>query len=298
MIPHRLFRSLPLAHARLPTGQRLSDLFDTVVINPSLGDLGRGLKSSTNNVSPTDVIALADADSKRPLLFARCEAILSGAGENLMIGGAVTTDAVAKAFGHEGILLLSLHGDFDEANPFHSKIFTADGHLPLHQLMLGQTPIERRIVVLGVCEAGRSRRSLSDEPLGFPAMLLQGGVAAVLAPAWQVDDFASFVFVSKLFDAINRGTNIFHVVRDTARWLREVSAQSVLEQTDDLIGKVKDSGEQGMMAAEALKPRLKKQKAWVETLKRTERPFRSPLDWAAFQMTAVPPVGQLALHTT
>jgi CHAT domain-containing protein len=207
-----------------------------------------------------------------------------------MIGSAVTADAVARAFGHAGILLLSLHGAFDAENPFHSKIVTADGHFPLHQLLLGQTSIKSRMVVLGVCEAGRVRRSLSDEPLGFPAMLLQSGVTAVLAPAWQVDDFASFLFISKMFEAINRGTTIFHAARDTTRWLREVTAQSVLEQTDNLMDTVIDSGEQGKIAAAALQPRLQKHKAWLETLKPTERPFRSPLDWAAFQITGVPPV--------
>lgn len=294
IIPHRLFRSLPLAHARLPTGRRLSDLFDTVVIVPCLGDLGRRLGASAKDMSQTNITALANADNSLP--FAHCEAILSGAGENLMTGDAVTADAVARAFGREGILLLSLHGDFDEGDPFHSKIFTADGELELHQLILGQTPINSRIVVLGVCEAGRSRRSLSDEPLGFPAMLLQGGVAAVVAPAWRVDDFASFLFVGKLFDAINQGINIFHAVRDTARWLHEVTAQTVLEQTDYLIDKLMGYGEQGKMAVEALKPRLDVQKAWVENLKPTERPFRSPLDWAAFQITGVPPVGALVLQ--
>jgi hypothetical protein len=83
--------------------------------------------------------ALADADGHKPLPFARCEAILSGASENLMIREDVTVDAVSAAFAREGILLFSLHGDFDEENPFQSKIVTADGDLPLHQLLLEQT---------------------------------------------------------------------------------------------------------------------------------------------------------------
>jgi CHAT domain-containing protein len=157
---------------------------------------------------------------------------------------------------------------------------------------LEQTAIRSRIVVLGVCEAGRSRRSLSDEPLGFPTLLLQGGAAVVLAPAWQVDDFASFLFSSRLFDALSRGVHIFHAARDTARWLRELTAQAVVEQTNHLIGKLMDYGAQGKMAAAALQPRLKAQKAWIATLAPTERPFRSPLDWgAAFQLIGAPPTG-------
>lgn len=295
ILPYRLFRSLPLAHARLPTGSRLSDLFDTVVIMPSLADLGRGLEAAADNVSQPEVTALANADNSLP--FAQCEAILSGAGENLLTGSAVTTEAVRGAFEREGIFLLSLHGDFDEQSPFHSKMFTADGDLPLHRLLLGQTPIHSRIVVLGVCEAGRSSRSLSDEPLGFPAMLLQAGVAVVLSPVWRVDDFASFLFISKLFNAIDRGMDFFHAVGETSRWLRDISAEAVLQQTDELIGKVMASGEQGQMAVAALKPQLDVQRAWIETLNPTQRPFRSPLDWTAFQITGIPPVGAGASET-
>jgi tetratricopeptide (TPR) repeat protein len=289
IIPHRLFRSLPLAHARLPTGRRLSDLFERVVSSPSLGDLGRKLEASANGMPQGNVIALADAD--RSLPFARCEAVLSGAGENAITGGTVTTNAVTKAFEGGGILLLSLHGDFDEQDPFQSKIFTADGDLSLHQLLAGQTPINSRIVVLGVCEAGRSQRSGSDELFGFPAMFLQGGAEVVVAPAWRVDDFTSFLFIGKMFDAIKQDVDIFHAVRDTARWLRELTAKASLEQTDYLISKLRDCGEQGQAAVEALKPKLESQTAWLETLRPTEKPFRSPLDWAAFQITGVPPAG-------
>jgi CHAT domain-containing protein len=188
--------------------------------------------------------------------------------------------------------LLSLHGDFDEQDPFQSKIFTANGDLALYQLLAGQTPINSRIVVLGVCEAGRSQRSQSDELFGFPALFLQGGVEVVVAPAWIVDDFTSFLFIGKVFNAIKQDVDIFHAVRDTARWLRELTAQAALEQTDHLMSTLRDCGEQGQTAVEALKPRVEAQTAWLETLSPTEKPFRSPLDWAAFQITGVPPTQQ------
>lgn len=58
-------------------------------------------------------------------------------------------------------------------------------------------------MVLGVCEAGCSRCSISDEPWGFPTLLLQQGEETVIAPSWQVDDFASFLLITFLFAVLD-----------------------------------------------------------------------------------------------
>lgn len=141
---------------------------------------------------------------------------------------------------------------------------------------------------MGVCEGGRSRRSLSDEPVGFPAMLLQLNAQVVLAPAWQVDDFASCLFLSKFFNSMKEGADVFHAVSSTAKWLRELKAEEAINQVNDLINKVLAFGETGKSIVEDLKPNVEKQISWLETLTRTDRPFRSPLDWAAFQITGIP----------
>lgn len=297
ILPHRAFRNLPLGHIRFPTGDRLSDLFQRVFIVPSLGDLGRSLQSSATTTSPTTIMALADADTDAPLPFARCEAILSGAEQNIKLGSMVTEDAVSKGFEHEGILLLSLHGDFDEKEPFASKIFTSDGEFLLTRLMFNQIPIRCQIVVLGVCEAGRYQSSVSDEPIGFPTMLLQGGIATILAPVWQVDDLASFLFFSKLFEELNKGTDFVCATQDAARWLRELTTKSALQRIEDLISQLEKSGELGKTTIETVWSRLDEQKRFLETLSLDEKPFRTPLDWAAFQVTGLLPVN-ISLKTS
>jgi CHAT domain-containing protein len=233
------------------------------------------------------VTALADADGTLP--FARAEATLSGAGERLSVGEAVTSRAVAEAFGGPGTLLLSLHGDFDEENPFASVISTADGILPLHQLVLGQTPIGVARVVLGVCESGRSRSSLVDEPIGFPAMLLAGGVTEVLAPAWRVDDFASFLYLSALFGGLREGRSLSAADRDASRWLREATAPQVLERLETLLARLDEQGETATETADRIRSRAEPNRSWLKSLGREEAPFRSPLDWAAFQLVGSAP---------
>jgi CHAT domain len=78
-------------------------------------------------------------------------------------------------------------------------------------------------VVLGVREAGRSRRSMADEPWGFPTLLLQQGAEAVVAPSWQVDDFAPFLLITFLFAVLDE---------DTPLERAEVSAAPVAPQAE------------------------------------------------------------------
>jgi len=282
IIPHRAFRSLPLAHSRLPSGRRLSELFESAVILPSLADLAQSLgrELAERQDGPA---ALADADGSLP--FARCEAALVGAGRGIVTGAAVTREAVAEALGRQGTLLLSLHGQFEAGNPYLSRILASDGDVMLQQFVLGQTPVRRSTVVLGVCEAGRSQRSLSDEPLGFAAMLLQAGATAVVAPAWPVDDFASFLFVTRLFADMQGGAPLSKAVHDAAHWLRTLAAREALERVGALMEQISAVGASEIAASASAE--LEEQTAWLRTFAPTDRPFRSPLDWAAFQVTGL-----------
>lgn len=241
VIPHRLFRNLPIAQARLPcAGRRLSELFKSVLVAPSLSRFGDEVEALVRIPSKGGVAAYADADGSLP--FARCEALLCAGPEHGVVGEAVTTQTLREAFQSEGTLILSLHGEFDRDNPFQSRIHTAEGSLPIHEALLRDTHNRPHVVVLGVCEVGRSRRSLSDEPLGFPALFLQGGAAMVLAPLWEVDDFASFLFVTKMWDATSSGCEFAHAVREATDWLRQATADAVLRQVETLTERLTSLG--------------------------------------------------------
>jgi tetratricopeptide (TPR) repeat protein len=287
IIPHRLFRNLPITHARLPSvGRRLSELFKTVTVAPSLSRFGDDTAASANDPSKRGITACADADGSLP--FARCEALLCAGTDRALVGAVVTGQALREAFQSDGALLLSLHGEFNRENPFQSLIHTADGSFPLHEAFLRESRTRAQTVVLGVCEAGRSRRSLSDEPLGFPALFLQAGASLVLAPLWEVDDFASFLFVTKVFDATASNAGLPSAVSEAAVWLREASAAAILSRVAFLLERLRGFGEAGREAITKLDARLNEQKEWLETLHPSERPFASPLDWMAFQITGIP----------
>lgn len=283
IIPHRLFRGLPLLHAKLPTGQRLSELFRSIIVAPCLTDF---LRKAQQPCTSAERIALADPDYSLP--FARCEALLSGDAVHRFTGEKVTKAELASAFGSNNPLLISLHGDFDEVNPFRSRIFTADGPFELFKLMFGQTKVKADSIILGVCEAGRSRRSLSDEPLSFPTLLLQGGVFRVAAPSWQVDDFASFFYITRLLELLDEDNSLEQAIIKAAYWLRDLTTTQTLERLDDLLGRLQEQGEEGRKTLTEIMPHVEQQQAWLHYLKPTAKPFRSPLFWAAFQVFGSP----------
>jgi tetratricopeptide (TPR) repeat protein len=283
IIPHRLFRSLPMLHAKLPTGRRLSELFGSIIMASRLTDF---LREAPQTSISSDRIAMADPDYSLP--FARCEALLSGDKTHRFIGETVTKKEVVNAFGRENPLLISLHGDFNEKNPFLSRIFAADEPLELYELMRPGTKTKVANAILGICEAGRSRRSISDEPFSFPTLLQQGGVARVAAPSWRVDDFASFFYITRLLELLDEDNNLEQSIIKASYWLRSLTATQTLERLDYLLGRLQEQGEEGKNTLTEIMPHVEQQRAWLHYLKPTTKPFHSPLFWAAYQVFGSP----------
>lgn len=280
IVPHRLFRGLPLLHARLPSGARLSERFASVVVAPTLAHLAAEHGEAAVLRRPDQRVAVADADLTLP--FARCEALLAAATDRCHLGQAATTHAVMAAFRQPAFLVLSMHGAFDAAQPFRSRIFAADGPVELGDLT-DRARIDAHTVLLGICETGRSRRSVSDEPWGFPTLLLQAGARTVVAPSWPVDDFASFLLVTYLVDEMDDGLSIERALVSAAAWLRELTAEQIGPRLDWLLDRLRGTGGQGRAAARLVAARVEEQRAWVDELNPTDRPF-GVLDWAAFQV--------------
>ncbi len=277
IVPHRLFRNLPLMHCKLADGRRLSEVFREITILSMLsGAVGADALDNGESIA-----ALADADGTLP--FARMEGLAVAGGERARVGGAVTTASLRGAITSGGTLLISCHGSFAADNPWVSSINTADGELALHEVLTGHLQRPGGVVVLGVCEAGRSRRTASDEPLGFPGLLILSGVSVVVAPLWPVDDLAALLFVTRLFGS--RGQRpIAEAVAQTADWLRTLTVAETLRELDALVLRLEATPE-GVAVIQHARPRLDESRAWLGDRSGTDTPFSSPVDWAAFQVT-------------
>jgi hypothetical protein len=286
ILPHRILRVLPLWAAVLPGGARLGQLFEQVTVLPNLEELARRVDDTAGRADG-EVRAFADPDGSLP--FARLEAI-AVAGQSAILGGGVTEAAVREALAARSpaIVHLACHGDFDAGNPWMSAIHTAEGDLLVHELLLGAQGAAP-VVVLGACEAGRTHRTPSDEPLGFPALLLRRGAAAVIAPSWPVDDLASLLLLTELYRR-RKDTAMATALVGAATWLRDLQASEAVARLEELARASVDAS--GAAETEAgshtVRTRLDATLSWLRSLPARERPFRSPLDWAAFQIYGMP----------
>lgn len=110
----------------------------------------------------------------------------------------------------------------------------------------------------------------------------------MLAPLWEVDDFASFLFVTRAIEQSKVGADFAHAVREATDWMRTLSAGDALRHATTLLERLADLGQRGSAAALRLGPQFDEQKEWLKGLDPSDRPFSSPLDWMAFQLTGTP----------
>jgi tetratricopeptide (TPR) repeat protein len=286
ILPHRILRVLPLWAAVLPGGARLGELFDQVTVLPSLDEMARRVQRAPSPTSTPHVLAFADPDGSLP--FARLEA-LALAGPSATLGADVTTAMVREALSRPSpaIMHLACHGSFNTNNPLNSAIHTADGDLLVHELLDSEG--EAPIVVLGACEAGRTHRGPSDEPFGFPALLLRRGAATVVAPSWQVDDLASLLLLTQMHGR-RPDQPIAAAMTAAAAWLRDLTAGDAATRLEQLRDDpdVATSLDTSEHTTQTLRNRLDASLSWLRELPARARPFRSPLDWAAFQVSGLP----------
>jgi hypothetical protein len=282
LLPHGLLRALPVAHALLPTGRRLSEIFESVSTAPSLD---MAFVTGTGVARPDVVNFTAVVDAQGDLPFAACEALGNCDPANLRRGSEATAGELMEALGADRVALVSMHGEFVGDDPFAHRIFAADRRVELRELLLKDTPVRAPAVILGVCEAGLQRQSVSDEPIGFPALLLLAGAGAVLAPLWKVDDFASLHFMTQLTAHLKRNVPVPRAALAAAQWLRGATAPRVIAATDAII----EAATARLPADDPLLTRIRDraaaQRRWLDTLARDARPFAQTIDWGAFQVT-------------
>jgi CHAT domain-containing protein len=285
MIPHRLFRSLPLAHVRFPDGRRLTELFDRVLIVPTLGALAGAAEDTRPLQADAPVTAFADPDGT--LGFARLEGLLIAGAERFVAGPQVLSGAVDRALRNGGVVLLSCHGSFDADNPWSSRLALADRGLELNELLGHNAAGEGLdLLVLGACEAGRQRRSMSDEPVGFTGALVEFGVRAVLAPLWKVDDLAASLFLTRFFELYANGVDAARASQSSSDWLRSLTAPDAVRVLESWIPRTSTAADdlRGQDAPDKIARAIR----WLRTLRPDVAPFRSARDWAAFQLVGVP----------
>jgi hypothetical protein len=98
---------------------------------------------------------------------------------------------------------LGAHGIVSPEFPDSSRVLLVDDAAGKPQSLtlaeITQSPLEIRLVFLAACWLGAAGTALPDEAVGFPNVMLQGGVGGVIAPLWPVDDDTTHALVAAFY---------------------------------------------------------------------------------------------------
>ena len=124
-----------------------------------------------------------------------------------------------------------------------------------------------RLVTLSACETGLTDTTKqSDDCIGLATGFLYAGSQGVLSSLWSVDDFATAYLMIKFYE--NLATADMAVALNTAQiWLRDANQSKLLEWIGEL--KLDSDSTQDI-------------KGFLESYDSDEKPFESPVFWAAF----------------
>jgi CHAT domain-containing protein len=145
----------------------------------------------------------------------------------------------------------------------------ADGDLPLTDLArIG--PLTSRVAVASACQTGMPDAALGDEGYSIAAILIAAGSACAIASLWSVDDLATAVLMTKLYEELldGGGRSPVDALRRAQTWLRELpraEVESFLAAHPSLDGE-----------------RARRRGAGLEVVPDGELPFAEPGYWAAF----------------
>jgi hypothetical protein len=176
-----------------------------------------------------------------------------------------TRAATLSALGRATTWHFACHGEADPVDPLASRLLVADGQITLADV-LARPPAAYRLAVLSACETAVPDQARLDEMIGFPGALMQAGVAGVVASGWPVRDDAAFAFAVRLHELLATGIAPAVAARHARTWLRTVTRGELHDRF-------------GERFAPDLIPTRRRDR-W-----RSQRPYRSPREWAAFGFT-------------
>ncbi|TGZ16699.1 hypothetical protein DV517_16720 [Streptomyces sp. S816] len=274
VVPTGLLGHVPLPAVPLgPAGELLDDL-GTLTLAPSAGVYAASRAAADRPPSsPPRLVAVADPDGSLPGArgeLAGIRALFEPGGEAVSATGAEATVAWLLArLAEASYLHLSCHGSAELVGR-GASLALADGTLDLDTLVRLRLP-RCRLVVAGACQSGRYEViDAPDEFTGLPGGFLQAGAACAITSLWQVNDLATALLMTRLYELLapvgeGRGEPPVSALRTARTWLRRLTWSGLARYTD---GRPHLAALAGRYARPGSDP--------------DECPFASPVHWAAF----------------
>ncbi|MEU5048663.1 CHAT domain-containing protein [Streptomyces sp. NPDC021096] len=275
VVPTGLLGHVPLTS--LPLGAETGEVLDdigTLILAPSAGVYAASRAAASRPSVPTPrLVAVADPDGSLPGTrseLAEIRALYESLGETVCaVGPDATVSWLLDHLAEATHLHLSCHGSADIVGQGGS-LTLADGHLDMDILVRRQLP-HCRLAVASACQSGRYEIiKTPDEFLGLPAGFLQAGAACVITSLWPVNDMATALLMTRLYELLApAGAGLdehpTHALRRSKAWLRRLTWDGLVRYTvthphlADLNERYARPGQDP-----------------------DELPFASPVHWAAF----------------
>ncbi len=274
VVPTGLLGHVPLPAVPLgPEGELLDDL-GTLTLAPSAGVYAASRAAAGRPPSsPPRLVAVADPDGSLPGArgeLAGIRALFEPGGEAVSATGAeATVEWLLTRLAEASYLHLSCHGSAELVGR-GASLALADGTLDLDTLVRLRLP-RCRLVVAGACQSGRYEViDAPDEFTGLPGGFLQAGAACAITSLWQVNDLATALLMTRLYELLapvgeGRGEPPVSALRTARTWLRRLTWSGLARYTD---GRPHLAPLAGRYARPGADP--------------DECPFASPVHWAAF----------------
>lgn len=138
-------------------------------------------------------------------------------------GDEATTAFVRQHAAEASVIHLACHGFGGMVDGRENGVVLSDGAMSGADLAaLG--PLQARLAVASACQTGVVEiGDQADEAFSAGAALLFAGVAATIASMWSVDDLATAMLITKMYELLSGGATPADALADAQRWLRRAT---------------------------------------------------------------------------
>jgi len=230
LVPCGTLDMAPLQATTLPSDDET--LADRIVLRyaPSATVCATAIsRAKLASETPRRLVALADPDGSLPAAQSEVKeiaAVFDGDTSDCASGSAATLAFLKRHAPRASHLHLACHARGGMFDADEAAIELASGPLPASALTT-IAQLKARLVVVSACQSAQATMSgLLQAEFSIAAALLAAGSACVIASLWPVDDLATALLMTRLYQELRGGTRTPpEALRAAQLWLRDVSEE-------------------------------------------------------------------------